>query len=109
MKRLKWYKTVMNKVCLDERLSPNRRMMAGLIGMYMDADEGEEQKLMKAILLGEFVTGKGIKYFDKEDDNIAYQRELTKKLEKDADESIKSVFDAVLGTEIAEIKEEAKS
>lgn len=62
----KFHKTVLNRIIADERLMPNRKLLAELIRMYIDAT-GDDKLLMKTIILGEFVNKNGLKLYDNED------------------------------------------
>ena len=63
---IKYHKTILNKIILDERLLPNRKLLAELLKMYIDST-GDDKLLLKTIILGEFVNRNGLKLYDTED------------------------------------------
>lgn len=103
VKYVHWYKRILNKICLDERLSPNRRLLAALLGMQMDAQTVLDKKTYTALLLGEFVNRNGIKLLDNEDRKTAPDQRTT--LELQAAQDIKDVFKGVLKIDLGASEE----
>lgn len=101
VKNAHWYKRILNKLCLDERLSPNRRLLAAMIGMQMDAQTDMDKKTMSALLLGEFVNKAGIKLFDTQDIKPIEPRTA---IEQRAAKDIEDVFSAVLNVDFSREK-----
>lgn len=93
VKNAHWYKRILNKLCLDDRLSPNRRLLAAILGMQMDASTIIDKKTYTALLLGEFVTRSGIKLYDSEDRKNGDSRTT---IEIEAAKQITDVFQEVL-------------
>lgn len=92
-----WWKQQLNKICMDERLSPNRRLLATIIGIQIDAASVMDKKLYTAILLGEFVNKTGLKLYDNEDRNRFTPQTDN---EKRAAKEMQDVFQAVLNAEV---------
>jgi hypothetical protein len=93
IKNAHWYKRVLNRICLDERLTPNRRLLAAILGMHMDAISREDRMLYTAILLGEFVSRNGLKIYDSADQKFGPNERTN--IELAADAAIKDVFSSL--------------
>ena len=98
IKNAHWYKRVLNKLCLDERLSPNRRLLAAILGMQMDAETMMDKKAYTAILVGTFVNRNGVQLYDNED--IRNGPDPRTNIEQKADEEVRDVFTAILGIDV---------
>jgi hypothetical protein len=93
---IKYHKTILNKILADERLMPNRKLLAGLVKLYLDST-GDDKHLFKTIILGEFLNNNGIKLYDSMDtsqNNKPGDRTL---VEQAASANIKSVMSGIFG------------
>ena len=70
MRALKYKKTQLNRVIEDERLLPNRRLLALILMMYFDAEVGEEKELVLFLLRNQFLTPRGMRMYDDEDEAV---------------------------------------
>lgn len=83
-RRFDRHREIIYKLVRDERLSPNRRILAEMLMLWMDeTDLGIKDRLLK-LIEAQFGTPKFIKWEDKE--------KTTEKVTRDATESLKEWF-----------------
>jgi hypothetical protein len=93
---IKYHKTMLNKILADERLMPNRKLLAGLIKMFLDST-GDDKALFKTIILGEFLNKNGLKLYDTEDTAQTNKPGDRSFVEQAASANIKSVMSGIFG------------
>ncbi len=76
----------LNKILADERLQPNRKLLAELIVLYLDSDGPEEKELFSDLLRSVY-TKRGVDWNDSED--VA---EPVDSLTKKASDSIRNIL-----------------
>lgn len=94
MKALKAKKEDLNRIVKDERLYPNRRMLAAMIHMYFDAQNEQEKSLFHDIIRYSFLNKSSITLADT-DDTAA--KEPGTNLEKEAAKTVRSLIDNIAG------------
>ncbi len=101
MKRIREHNQDLKRLIKNERLAPNRGLLAVALSMYLDADEGEEKELFFNMLKNVWVSPKTIKWVDSEDkgDDPATIYEQQKIAQ------IRSAFDAVLAEHESKLPE----
>jgi hypothetical protein len=92
----------MNRIADDERLGPNRRLLATYQSSYWSAKlagDSTEEALLSAVILGEFVNRNGFKLYDKSEQpqNGAGDGSGQSKLEIAALSNLKEAFSVMKG------------
>jgi hypothetical protein len=103
VKRTSQHSRTLRDICDDVRVSPNRRLLACLVGLQLDAEPGFQKNLYAAILLGEFVSRAGLRLYDADDKRTSPDPKT--KLEMEADGKIRDVFQAALNIDFSSLKE----
>jgi hypothetical protein len=94
MKRVREHRRYLHKVVMDDRLSPNRRLLAAVLCQWIDADPDERDTVTK-ILLGVWANPKQVKWVDEEDDGLP--KDPNTLIEAEARKKIASIFENVIG------------
>lgn len=92
MKRTREHNIDLKRLIKNERLAPNRGLLAVALSMYLDAEPGEEKDLFFNLLKNVWVSPKKIQWVDSEDvgdDPVATA-------EKEKISQLRAAFDAVL-------------
>lgn len=87
--RLREHRTALNKILRDERLSPDRRVLASCLALWLDAASVEDQQFLRSLMEGVWVKPKRWKW----DDDSGEPQSL---LEQQTVGKLKGVFDAIL-------------
>ena len=91
MKRIREHNQDLKRLTKNERLAPNRGLLAVALSMYLDADEGPEKELFFNLLKNVWVDARRVRlWLDTEDVEMTPQ--VDRKQEKLAE--IRAVFDA---------------
>jgi hypothetical protein len=85
VRALKYKKTQLNRITEDARLSPNRRLLALILMMYFDSETAEEKDLTLFLLRNQFVTPRGARIYDDEDEAAVLENRV---LEQEAQAGI---------------------
>ena len=88
----------MNKISEDERLGPNRRMLAAYQTAYWSAKligDEQEQALLASIILGEFVNRNGFKLIDMQNSPIPSEVKDRSKVELSAMSNLREAFSSM--------------
>jgi hypothetical protein len=93
---IKYHKTMLNKVLADERLMPNRKLLASLVKMYLDST-ADDKAFFKTIILGEFINKNGLKLYDTEDTAQTNKPGDKTLVEQAASANIKNVMTNIFG------------
>lgn len=92
MRRAREYHIVLNRLLRDERLNPNRALLAVALSMLTDA-EGDEVDLIKSVLATVWGNPKMVRWSDEDDPRVPNP---STERERDQAEQIKSVWDSLL-------------
>ena len=90
----------MNKIADDERLGPNRRLLASYQAAYWSAKitgDTSEQALLAAIILGEFVNRNGFRLIDTQNSPIPSETGNNSKVEIAAMTNLREAFSVMKG------------
>lgn len=94
MRRVREYHIILNRLLRDERLNPNRALLAVVLSMLTDT-EGEEYELIKSVIQSVWGNPKYARWSDP-DDPATPQANSNREIEQT--EQIKSVFADLLGS-----------
>lgn len=92
MQRVREHHIVLNRLLKDERLNPNRALLAEVLAMWTDT-QGEEKTLITDILRSVWVSSKYVKWSDDDDPPTPAPGSMT---EQQQSEQIKNVFASIL-------------
>lgn len=90
----------LNRIVDDERIGPNRRLLASLMSLYLSAVASEDSKqeaFTASVILGEFVNRNGFRLFDRGNQTspIPLESQAHTNLELNAVTSIKAAFKSI--------------
>jgi hypothetical protein len=108
------HRTALARILNDDRLSPNRRLLAEVLALYIDADQekrkyagdktpedefdevaaARDKALIHDLIRSEFIDQRGFRFTEKGE---GVEEERQTKIEKEAVETMKSVFNSILG------------
>lgn len=114
MQRVREHRTDLSKLIKDDRLSPNRRLLAELFALYIDADQEKRQyagkntpkeefdeaaaardkALFHDVIRSEFVNKRGLNYVEAGETD---ETDKQTRIEIDAANKLKGIFDDILG------------
>lgn len=61
------HQTILNKICKDERLSPNRRLLGEMLALWLDCTEEKEKDALLKVILANFGSSQRTFWLDRED------------------------------------------
>jgi hypothetical protein len=93
--RLKANQVNLNRILKDDRIPGSRRILAQILKMWIEA-EGEDRKVLTAVLLGTF-GGQRIRWADGDESAVTGQE--TTKLDIETRTQIKDALAQILGEE----------
>lgn len=91
--RLREHRIVLNKLLRDDRISPNRRLLAQLLAMMLDANTEEDRQFLKTLMLESFAPGRRATKWTDDEDPAGESNSL---LDQQSGSEINSVFDQVV-------------
>jgi hypothetical protein len=102
MRRSAQHKTILNKICHDDRLSPNRRMLGEMLAIWLDSqdDDIKQERILRLI---EAQFGDPRKTFWLEGDDPNRNKTLSE-AEKEATDKLKEFFKAAQENDISKLE-----
>lgn len=94
--RLREHRTALNKILRDDRLSPNRRVLAFCLSLWLDTTATDDQLFLRNLMEGVWINPKRWKWLDDEDPQQVEPQSL---LEQQAVSKIKGAFDSMIKAE----------
>ena len=85
---------VLNKILKDDRLSPNRRMLAEMLRLWLDADDKNEKAILLQLIVANFGSSQKVYWLDKTDDGKPKQFPQNS-MDIKAAEALKKYFEAM--------------
>jgi hypothetical protein len=101
MQRKREHRIVLNRLLRDERISPNRSLLAEVLSMWLDAESDEEKAFVQDLIKNVWANPKRVRWIDEDDPQEEANRT---NLEQEARDKIKDVFDQLLGSRSEEAK-----
>lgn len=116
MIRIKEHRSAMAKILGDDRLSPNRRFLAEMIALYLDADQparknngvtidtskpfdavqgAADKKFFQNVIIAQFGNAKNIQWLDSQDPDGTYEPP-TERIEREAIDTLRQSYDKLL-------------